>query len=129
MKKNGFLIAGTGVYRVDLRINVAVGDEKIEPGAVVHVEKSGAPGDVGIARLTDARGPAYVIKALGAHVAIERVGLLFKVGYKEAEASAVVIIAPGDVGIARLTDARGPAYVIKALGAHVAIERVGRQGL
>src|SRR4030095_2135877 len=51
VKKNRFLIAGASIDGIDLRINVPVGDQKIQPGVIVHIEKGRAPADVGIAGL------------------------------------------------------------------------------
>src|SRR5467141_3760198 len=90
----------TGFQRVNLRINVAVSNENVEPGVVVHVEESGAPANVRIAGLADAGSPTDVVESLGAHVAIERVGLLLKVRNKEAQTPAVVVIAPVDAHVA-----------------------------
>src|SRR4030095_15081986 len=87
---------------IDLRINVPVGDQKIQPGVIVHIEKGRAPADVGIAGLTDARCPAYVVESLGTHIAIKRVGLLLEVSYKKTETSVMVIVAPVDAHVAQL---------------------------
>src|SRR5450759_1152690 len=78
MQQKRLAIAGAGFQSVDLRIDVAVGDENVEPGVVVHVEKGGAPGDVGIAGLANAGSPTNVVETLRTHVAIERVGLSSK---------------------------------------------------
>jgi len=43
MQQQRLAKARTGFQRVDLGIDVAVGDKKIEPGVIVHVEESGAP--------------------------------------------------------------------------------------
>src|SRR5229473_176504 len=102
MEQQRLAIAGTGLQRVDLRIDVAVGDENVEPGVVVHVEESGAPAHVGIAGLADAGSPTDVVETLRTHVAIEGVGLLFEVGDEEAEAAAMVVIAPVDAHVAEL---------------------------
>jgi len=85
---------------VDLRIDVAIGDEEIEPGIVIHIEEGSAPADVGIAGLTDTGGPAHVVEAFGAQVAIERIGLVLEVGDEEAEAAAVVIVTPINAHVA-----------------------------
>jgi len=92
--------SGAGFQSVDLRIDVAVGDEDVEPGVVIHVEKSGAPADVGVAGLAHAGSPTDVVETLRTHIAIERVGLLLEVGNKEAETPAVVVIAPVDSHVA-----------------------------
>src|SRR5207302_1360110 len=102
MEEKRFAKAGPGFQSVDLRINVAVGDQKVEPGVIVHIEKSGAPADVRIAGLAYAGSPTDVVETLWTHVAIEGVGLLFEVRDEKAEAAAVVVIAPIDAHIAEL---------------------------
>src|SRR6266478_4121936 len=87
---------------VDLRIDVAIGDESVGPCVVVHVEKSGAPADVRIAGLTDAGSPTDIVESLRAHVAIQRIGLLLKVRDEEAKTAAMVVIAPIDSHVAQL---------------------------
>src|SRR6266853_4812251 len=47
----------TGFQSVNLGINVAVSDQNVEPGVVVHVKESRAPAYVRIAGLADAGGP------------------------------------------------------------------------
>src|SRR5262245_9749446 len=101
MKEQRLFEARTGIERVDLRIDVAIGDENVEPGIVVHVETCCAPTDVRIAWLTDTRRPTNIVKAFLAPVAIERIGLLLKVGYEEAEPSAVVEVAPVHAHVAQ----------------------------
>src|SRR5450759_2129939 len=96
MQQKRLAIAGTGFQSVDLRIDVTVGDEKIEPSVIVHIEKSGSPADVRIARLANSGSPAHVIEFLGAHVAVEGIGLLFEVRKEKAEAAAVVVVTPID---------------------------------
>ncbi len=81
---------------------MAVGDENVEPGVIVHVEKSGAPADVGIAGLTYSGCPTDIVETLRTHVAIEGVGLLLEVRDEEAEAAAVVVITPIDAHVAEL---------------------------
>src|SRR5258708_1838806 len=49
MKEERLAKARAGFQSVDLRVNVAVGDENVEPSVIVHVEKSGAPAHGGIA--------------------------------------------------------------------------------
>src|SRR5437868_15506273 len=39
MEEQRLLEAGTGVQRIDLRIDMAIGDENVEPGIVVHVKE------------------------------------------------------------------------------------------
>src|SRR6266446_5385747 len=102
MQKQRLAIARAGVQRVDLRVDVAVGDEKIEPGVIVHIKEPSTPANVRIAGLADAGSPAHVVESLLAHIAIERVGLLLKMGNEEAQAAAVVIIAPVPSHVAEL---------------------------
>src|SRR6266581_4930631 len=102
MKGERLTKAGAGFQSVDLRVNVAVGDENVEPGVIVHVEKSGAPADVGIAGLTYSRCPTDIVETLRTGVAIEGIGLLLEVRDEEAEAAAVVVITPIDAHVAEL---------------------------
>src|SRR5882762_11253841 len=87
---------------VDLRIDVAIGDENVQPGVVVHVKESRAPSNVRIAGLADAGSPTHVVESLRAHVAIQRIGLLLKVRDEEAKTAAMVVIAPIDSHVAQL---------------------------
>src|SRR5262249_50974449 len=86
MKEEGLTISRTGLQRVDLWIHVTIGNKKVQPGIVIHIEESGAPANVRIAGLAHCRGPTHIIEPLGAQVAIERIRLLFKVGNEEAQA-------------------------------------------
>src|SRR3982075_2283667 len=72
---------------------MAIGYQEIQPAVVIHVKKSSAPSNVGIARLADAGGPAHVVETLFSQIAIQRVGLFCEMGDKVAEASAMVVIA------------------------------------
>src|SRR3981081_4677664 len=38
----------SGFQAIDLRIDVAIGDQNVQPGIVVHIKKRGAPTDIGI---------------------------------------------------------------------------------
>src|SRR4030095_3355555 len=102
MQQQRLTKARTGIQSVNLRINVAVGDQDVEPGVVVHVKEGGTPTDVRIAGLADAGGPTDIVKSLRTGIAVQRVGLLFKVGNKEAQASAVVVVAPIDTHVTKL---------------------------
>src|SRR5579862_2117282 len=99
MEQERLAIAWAGIESVNLRIDVAVGDENIEPGVVVHVEKSRAPTNVRIAGRADTRGPTHVVESLRPHIAIERVGLLLKMRDEKAETAAVVEVAPIDAHV------------------------------
>src|SRR5437660_2241816 len=102
MQQQRFSKARTSLQGVDLWIDVAVSDENIEPGVIVHIKKAGAPAYIRVAGLSDAGSPAHVVESLLTHIVIERVGLLLKMGDKEAEAAAVVVIAPVYAQIAKL---------------------------
>src|ERR1700676_1491326 len=113
MQQERLAKAGARLQSVDLRIDVAVGDEKIEPGVIVHVEESRAPAYVGIAGLADAGSPTDVVETLRAHIAIERVGLLLEVRDEKAEAAAVVVIAPIDAHVAEFQAVATEGYAGK----------------
>src|SRR5260370_695870 len=93
---------GTGFQSVNLRINVAVGDENVQPGVIIDVKESRAPSNVRIAGLADAGSPTHVVESLRAHVAIQRIGLLLKVRDEEDKTAAMVVIAPIDSHVAQL---------------------------
>src|SRR5258706_4810671 len=92
----------TGFQSVNLRINVAVGYENVQPGVIIHVKESRAPSNVRIAGLAYAGSPTHVVESLRAHVAIQRIGLLLKVRDEEAKTAAMVVIAPIDSHIPEL---------------------------
>src|SRR6266481_9828955 len=79
MEQDRFTITRARLHRVHLGENVAVGDEKIEPGVVVHVKKARAPSDQTIILMAEAGSPAHVLEAFRAHIAIQRIGLLGKI--------------------------------------------------
>src|SRR5260370_11847275 len=81
---------------VNLWIHVPVSDKNVEPGVIVHIKKASAPADVRVARLAHAGSPTDVVESLRPYVAIELVGLLFKVRNKEAQTPTVVVDAPID---------------------------------
>src|SRR5882672_1866062 len=81
---------------------MAASDQEIEPAGVGHIEKAGAPADVGITGAADAGGPAYVLEAVCAHVAPEGFGLFLESGDEEAEAAGVVVIGEVDAHVAEL---------------------------
>src|SRR6266478_6436112 len=91
----------TGFQSVNLRINVAVGYENVQPGVIIHVKESRAPSNVRIAGLAYAGSPTHVVESLRAHVAIQRIGLLLKVRDEEAETAAMVVIAPVNAHVAQ----------------------------
>src|SRR5262249_33945919 len=93
MQEERLTIAGTSLQRVNLGIDVTVGYKEIEPSVVIHVKKSSTPADIRIARLPDPRGPAHIIESFRAGIAIQRIGLLFKVSNEETQAPAVVVVA------------------------------------
>src|SRR5205814_8668489 len=103
----------TSLQSVYLRIDVAVSDENIEPGVIVHIKKAGAPAYIRVAGLSDAGSPAHIVESLLTHIVIERVGLLLKMGDKEAQAAAVVIIAPVHSHVAKLHPFAAESYAGK----------------
>src|SRR5437762_7966323 len=76
MQQQRFSKARTSLQGVDLWIDVAVSDENIEPGVIVHIKKAGAPAYIRVAGLSDAGSPAHIVESLLTHIVIERVGLL-----------------------------------------------------
>src|SRR3989440_2356885 len=110
MQQQRFSKARTSLQGVDLWIDVAVSDENIEPGVIVHIKKAGAPAYKRVAGLSDAGSPAHVVESLLAHIAIERVGLLLKMRDEETEAAAVVVIAPVYSHVAELHSFAAESY-------------------
>src|SRR5712664_301617 len=102
MEQDRFAITRARLHRVHLRENVAVGDEKIEPGVVVHVKKARAPSDQTIILMAEAGSPARVLEAFRAHIAIQRIGLLSKMRDKEAKTTTVAEVAKVHTHVAEL---------------------------
>src|SRR5258708_24049525 len=102
MQQERLAKARAGVQCVNLRIDVAVGNQQVEPRVIVHVKESRAPAYIRIAGLADPGSPTDVVKSLRAHVAIERVRLLFEVRDEKTEPGAVIVIAPLDHHIPEL---------------------------
>src|SRR5439155_14033927 len=131
MQQQRFSKARTSLQGVDLRIHMAVSDKNVEPGVIVHIKEAGAPAYIRVAGLSDAGSPAHVVESLLTHIVIERVGLLLKMGDKEAQAAAVVIIGPVHSHVAKLhpfaakSYARKHAHVRKRAVAVVVVEVVG----
>src|SRR5437660_641879 len=113
MQQQRFSKAWTSLQGVDLRIPMAVSDENIEPGVIVHIKKAGAPAYIRVAGLSDAGSPAHIVESLLAHIVIERVGLLLKMRDEEAEAAAVVVIAPVYAHVAELHPFAAESYARK----------------
>src|SRR3979411_1417316 len=93
MEEERLPIARTSFQRVDLRIHVAIGHKKVQPSVIVHVKESRTPANIGVAGLAHSGGPTDIIESFSSPIQIQRIGLLFKVGNKEAQAPAVVVIA------------------------------------
>src|SRR5882757_11331768 len=93
MQEQRLTIPRTGFQGVDLGIYMAVGYKKVEPGVVLHIKKTRTPADIRIAGMAYAGSPADIIEPLCAHVSIQRIGLLFKVRNKKAQAPAVVVVS------------------------------------
>src|SRR5215510_3780856 len=83
MEEERLTIPRTCLQCVNLGIHVAIGNEKVQPGIVIHIKEGGAPANVRIAGLPHPGGPTHVVEPLGAQVAIQRIGLLFKVSDKK----------------------------------------------
>src|ERR1700730_4914399 len=93
VQQHRFAEARADFYVVYLRIYVAVGYKKVQPSVVIHVKKTRTPADVRIVWLPNSGSPAHIIESFGAQVAVQRIGLLFKVGNKKAQVPAMVVIA------------------------------------
>src|SRR5205814_4964259 len=93
MEEERLTIPGTGLERVDLRIDVAIGYKKIQPGIVIHIKEGRTPANIRIAGPAHSRGPTYIVEPFCAQVAIEGIRLLFKVSHKETQAAAMVVVA------------------------------------
>ena len=93
MEEERLTIARTGLQSVDLRIDVAVGYKKIQPGIVIHIKEGRTPANIRIAGPAHSRGPTYIVEPFCAQVAIEGIGLFFKMGHKKTQASAMVVVA------------------------------------
>src|SRR5581483_512640 len=63
-------IMGPARNRIYLGINMAIGDEDVQPSVVVHIEKSSAPSHHRIGRLGQFRGPTHVRESLWSLVAV-----------------------------------------------------------
>src|SRR5262249_46444563 len=93
VEENRLAVPGTGLQRVNLRIDMAVSDKEVQPGIVIHIKESRSPSNIRIAGPALSRGPTHIIEAPGAQIAVKRIGLLFKVSDKKAQAPTMIIIA------------------------------------
>ena len=82
-------------HAVQLRIDMPVDRDEIQPGVVVVVKERVAPSDVGQADGGGARSKRHIGEVVPV-VAVQRVVLLREIGDEQAEASAVVVIADRD---------------------------------
>ena len=83
------------VRAVDLGIDVAVGDEDVEPAIVVQIDEADAPAE--IARVDAKAGEVGVVfKGAVAEVLVERVGVAGEVGLDDVEQAVAVEVADAD---------------------------------
>src|ERR1700682_4977221 len=131
VEQNGFAIARAGFDGIDLWKDVAIGDENVEPGIVIHVEETGAPADQTVILLANAGGPAYVLETLRAEIFVEPIGLLGKMRDEEAETSTVVEVSEIHAHVAELhalaaqRQAGEHAYIGESAVVIVVVEVVG----
>ena len=89
-----------GVGRIDVRavhfgIDVAVGDEDVEPAVVVHVEEADAPAEVAGVD-AEAGEVGVVVEVAAAEVQIEGVGVAGEVGLDDVEEAVAVEVSDGN---------------------------------
>src|SRR5216684_7645007 len=92
MEQEGFTVTRTGFHTIHLWKDVAIGDEDIGPGVVVHVKKAGAPTHQAVVLLSHTGSPTHVLETLRAKIFVKTIGLLGKMRDEEAEPPAVVEI-------------------------------------
>src|SRR5260370_41681681 len=90
MEQKRFTVTRAGFHAIHLGKDVAIGDEDIGPGVVVHIEESSAPAYETVVLLSHAGSPAHVLETLRAEIFVETVGLLGKMRDEEAEPPAAV---------------------------------------
>ncbi len=131
MEQKRFAVARAGLHAVHLGKDVAIGDEDIGPGVVVHVKKAGAPAHQAVVLLSHAGSPAHILEAFRAEIFVKTIGLFGKMGDEEAEPSAVVEIGEIHAHVAELhafateREAGEHAYVRKGAVVIVVVKVVG----
>ena len=119
------------VEEVRERVDVAVGDDQVQPAVVVVVDERVPPAQEGDARARHSRGKAHVGEEAAAVVVVEDVVVVGEVRDVDVVASVVVVVADGHahVGLleAQLVEGRprGVADVLEGAVATVAVEVVG----
>ena len=92
------LVLGVGcvhVGTVHFGVDVAVGDEDVEPAVVVHVEEADAPAEkAGVD--AEAGEVGAVVEVEPAQVQVERIGVAGEVGLDDVEEAVAVVVADGD---------------------------------
>ena len=81
---------------VDLRVDVAVGDDEVEVPVVVEIGEGRSPLQRAIGRGADAAGPRNVLEDAVAQAAVERGEILGEVGGEEVEDAVAVDVADGE---------------------------------
>ena len=81
---------------VNCRVDMAVGNDQIQPTIVVKIDKAGAPTKKRKRNLAEAGQKSYIGKISIAIVVIEHVRVVGKVCNVEADATRVVIVADRD---------------------------------
>ena len=98
----GLTIFDAGPCGVDLRVDVSVDEEEIDPAVVVEVDEGVAPADEGASGRCDVGCGGDVGEAVVAIVAEEGGVLVAEVGDGEGEASGVLVVAEGDAHVGLL---------------------------
>ena len=88
-------VGGIDIGAVDLRIDVTVGHEDVEPAIVVHVEEAYAPAEE--TRVDAETGEIGVIVEVAvAEVEVERIGVTSEVGLDDVEKAVPIEVSDGD---------------------------------
>ena len=125
-------VGGVPVELVGDRVDVAVGDDEVEPAVVVVIGEGGPPAEERDARTGDARRIADVREEALAVVVVEDVVVVGEVRDVEVVAPVVVVVADGHAHVGLLAPrlvqgrARGVADVLERAVAAVAVEVVRR---
>ncbi len=123
-------VGGVEVGAVDLRVDVAVGDEDVEPAIVVEVDEADAPAEIAGVE-AEAGEVGVVFKGAVAEVEVEGVGVAGEVGLDDVEQAVAVEVADGDahaglrLAVGRVGDAGFDGQVFEGAVLLVLIEGGG----
>jgi hypothetical protein len=93
------------VRRVELRIDVAIGDEEIEPAIGIVVKEVRAPADLEKIGSAQPGRPAHLGECTCAEISVERIRLIGIVGHEKIELPVIIVIRPGSrPGSAKVID-------------------------